>query len=185
MLVLAVLGSALSPSWELRRLPADLAYTSLPPMPEPTPSAGSANGEIRHEDVRIPVREEVLGGTVFSPAKDGRHPAVILVHGAGPGQRSDLIEPAERFARAGIVALAYDKRTVGYSAATNRDFGLLAEDDLAAVRLLGLREDVDPARVGLWGISEGAGWVVPIAASRAPEEVAFVILVTGPIMSPL
>ena len=185
VLGLAMLGNALSPSWEPRRLPADLAYNSLPPMPEPTPSAGSANGEIQHEDVRIPVREEVLGGTVVSPAEPGRYPAVVLVHGAGPGQRSDLIEPAERFARAGIVALAYDKRSVGHSAATNRDFALLAEDALTAVRLLGQRDDVDPAKVGLWGISEGAGWVVPIAASRASDEVAFAILVSAPIMSPL
>lgn len=160
VLGLAVLGNALSPSWEPRRLPA---YGSLPPMPEPASSAGSANGEIQREDVRVPVREEVLRGTVVSPAAAGRHPAVVLVHGAGPGRRSDLIELAEHFARAGIVALVYDKRNVGYSAVTNRDFGLLAEDALVSVRLLRQRENVDPARVGLWGISEG-GWVVPIAA---------------------
>ena len=185
VLGLAMLGNALSPSWEPRKLPADLAYGSLPPMPQPASSAGSTNGGTRSGDVRIPVRDTVLGGTVMSPAENGRYPAVVLVHGAGPGQRSDLIEPAERFARAGIVALAYDKRSVGYSAATNRDFGLLAEDALTAVRLLGQRDDVDPAKVGLWGISEGAGWVVPIAASRAPDEVAFAVLVSGPIMSPL
>ncbi len=131
------------------------------------------------------MRDTVLGGTVVSPAEAGRHPALVLVHGAGPGRRSDLIEPAEHFARAGIVALVYDKRSVGYSAATGRDFGLLAEDALTAVWLLRQRDDVDLARVGLWGISEGAGWVVPIAASRASNEVAFAILVSGPIMSPL
>ena len=185
VLGLAVLGNTLSTSWDPRNLPTDLAYGSLPPMPEPTSSAGSANGEIEREDVRIPVSEEVLGGTVVSPAEAGGYPAVVLVHGAGPGQRTDLIEPAEHFARAGIVALVYDKRTVGYSAATNRDFGLLAEDALTAMRLLRQRDDVDPARVGLWGISEGAGWVVPSAASRAPDEVAFAVLVSGPIMSPL
>ncbi len=46
VLGLAVLGSALSPSWEPRRLPADSAYGSLPPIPEPTSSAGSADGGI-------------------------------------------------------------------------------------------------------------------------------------------
>ncbi len=185
VLVLAMLGDALSPSWEPRKLPADLTYNSLPPMPKPASPGELTSGEIRHENVRMPVRDTVLSGTVVSPAEPGRYPAVVLVHGAGPGRRSDLIEPAEHFARAGIVALVYDKRTVGYSAATNRNFGLLAEDALSAVRLLGQRNDVDPARVGLWGISEGAGWVVPIAASRAPEEVAFAVLVSGPIMTPL
>ena len=185
MLGLAVLGNALSPSWEPRKLSADLAYDSLPPMPEPASSAGSANGGVQREDLRIPVRDTVLGGTVFSPEEAGSYPAVVLVHGAGPGQRSDLVELAEAFARAEIVALVYDKRTVGYSAATNRDFGLLAEDALTAVRLLRQREDVNPTRVGLWGISEGAGWVVPIAASLASDEVAFAVLVSGPMISPM
>jgi dienelactone hydrolase len=185
VLGLAVLGNALSPSWEPRRLPANFAYGALPPMPEPTTSEGSATRGSLREDVRIQVSDEVLGGTVVSPAEAGRYPAVVLVHGAGLGRRSDLIELAELFARAGIVALAYDKRTVGYSAATNRDFDLLANDALAAVRLLRQRDDVNPARVGLWGISEGGGWVVPIAASRAPEEVAFAVLVSGPMVSPI
>jgi len=184
VLGLAALGNALSPSWDPRRLPADFAYGMLPPMPEPTMSEGSATHGTRREDVRIQVSEEVLGGTVVSPAEAGRYPAVVLVHGAGPGRRSDLIKLAEHSARGGIVALAYDKRTVGYSADTNRDFGLLADDALAAVRLLRQRDDVDPAQVGLWGISEGGGWVVPIAASRAPDEVAFAILVSGPMVSP-
>ena len=185
VLGLAALGNALSPPWELRKLPSGLAYGSLPPMPEETSYAGTANGGIQREDVRIPVRNSVLDGTVVSPEEAGSYPAVVLVHGAGGGQRSGLIELAERFADAGIVVLVYDKRTVGYSAVTNRDFGLLAEDALVAVRLLRQREEVDPARVGLWGISEGGGWVVPIAASRAPDEVGFVVLVSAPMVSPM
>jgi dienelactone hydrolase len=184
VLVLAALGNTLSPSWEPRKLPPELAYASLPPMPEQTSFAGSANGGIQCEDVRIAVRNTVLDGTVFTPEEAGSYPAVVLVHGAGGGQRSGLIELAEHFARSGIVALVYDKRTVGYSALTNRDFGLLAEDALVAVRLLRQREEVDPALVGLWGISEG-GWVVPIAASRAPDDVAFAVLVSAPMVSPM
>ena len=184
VLGLAAIGNWLSPSWEPRELPAASGYDSLPPMPEPATSASRANGEVRSEDVRVRVRDEALGGTVFSPAGAGRRPAVVLVHGAGPGSRSRLVGLAESFARAGIVALAYDKRTVGYSAVTNRDFGLLAADALAAVELLRQREDVDPARVGLWGISEGAGWVAPLAASHAPDEVAFAVLVSAPMVTP-
>lgn len=186
VLGLAAIGSWLSPPWEPRELPAGSDYGSLPSMPEPAASANPASGEVRSEDVRIPAREEVLSGTVFSPAKPGHHPAVVLLHGAGTGHRSCLVGLAESFARSGIVALAYDKRTVGYSAVTNRDFGLLADDALAAVGLLRQRDDVDPARVGLWGISEGGGWVAPIAASRAPDEevVAFAILVSAPMVTP-
>ncbi len=184
VLGLAAIGNWLSPPWEPRELPAARAYGPLPPAPEPASSAGPTDGDIEQRDVRIQVREEVLDGTMFSPAEAGRHPAVVLVHGAGPGDRSRLIALALSFARAGIVALAYDKRTVGYSAATNRDFGLLAEDALAAVRLLRSRDGVDPSRVGLWGISEGGGWVGPIAASRAPDEVAFAVLVSAPMVTP-
>jgi hypothetical protein len=36
-------------------------------MPEPTSTARPATGGIQREDVRIPVREEVLGATVVSP----------------------------------------------------------------------------------------------------------------------
>ena len=185
VLGLVAIGNWLSPPHEPRELPAGSGYASLPSMPEPAASASLAEGEVRSEDVRVPAREEGLGGTVFSPATgSGRHPAVVLVHGAGPGDRSRLVGLAESFAREGVVALAYDKRTVGYSAVTNRDFGLLADDALAAVRPLRQRDDVDPERVGLWGISEGAGWVAPLAASRAPDEVAFAVLVSAPMVTP-
>ncbi|MFJ5922511.1 alpha/beta hydrolase family protein [Kitasatospora sp. NPDC092948] len=50
---------------------------------------------------------------------------------------------------------------------------LLADDALAALRLLRARPEVDPARVGLWGLSEGA-WVVTLAAGRA-SDVSFVV----------
>jgi hypothetical protein len=91
VLGLAVLGNVLAPSWELRKLPADLAYGSLPPMPEPISSAGSASGEIQREDLRIPVRDTVLGGTVVSPAENGRYPAVVFVHGAAWGASALLL----------------------------------------------------------------------------------------------
>jgi hypothetical protein len=91
VLGLAVLGNALSPSWEPRRPPADFGYGSLPPVPEPTSSAGSASYAIEREDVRMPVRDTVHGGTVVSPAEDGRYPAVVFVHGAAWGASALLL----------------------------------------------------------------------------------------------
>ena len=91
VLGLAVLGNALSPSWEPRRPPADFGYGSLPPVPEPTSSAGSASYAIEREDVRMPVRDTVHGGTVVSPAEDGRYPAVVFVNGAAWGARALLL----------------------------------------------------------------------------------------------
>ena len=39
-------------------------------------------------------------------------PAMVLVHGSGPGRREKYREEAEAFTRAGVTTLAYDKRTV-------------------------------------------------------------------------
>jgi dienelactone hydrolase len=41
---------------------------------------------------------------------------------------------------------------------------------------------IDPARVGVWGLSEG-GWVAPLAAARSPD-VAFVVAVAASGVSP-
>ncbi|WP_053923379.1 alpha/beta hydrolase family protein [Streptomyces chattanoogensis] len=126
-----------------------------------------------------------LHGTVLSPVTTRTtraRPGIVLVGGSGPGPREEYRQEAESFARAGITTLVYDKRTVGYST-LDRDFGLLAEDALAGVRVLTGRVGVDPRHVGLWGFSEG-GWVAPLAAARS-SDVAFVITIGGPGHSPL
>lgn len=120
-----------------------------------------------------------LHGTVVLPPDEGPWPAVVLLHGAGLGRRDDYRHIAEALAERGIVTFIYDKRTERYSASPigSRSFSLLAADAIAAVQMLRERDDVDPSRVGLWGLSEG-GWVAPLAASQAPE-IAFVITVAG------
>jgi dienelactone hydrolase len=89
--------------------------------------------------------------------------------------------PAEAFARGGVVSLVYDKRTVGYSQ-FQRSYSALADDALAAVRVLRAQAGVDPRRVGFWGASEGA-WVASLGASRSTE-VAFLVTVGAAGMSP-
>ena len=179
---LAILGEALAPEgWDPPRVPEEWAYRSLAELPAAETATPPSVGPIDREEIRIPVRDTVLEGTVVAPREPGRYPAVVFVHGAGPGPRSALIDQAEYLASVGVVTLVYDKRTVGYSFA-NRDFDLLAEDALAAVRVLRGRADVDPDRVGRWGVSEG-GWVVPIAAAHS-SDVAFAILVSAPNVSP-
>jgi uncharacterized protein len=59
----------------------------------------------------------------------------------------------------------------------------LATVTLGAVEVLRAEPGVDPAKVGVWGLSEG-GWVAPLAASRS-REVAFVIVVGGNAMTPI
>ncbi|MFE7600762.1 alpha/beta hydrolase family protein [Streptomyces sp. NPDC057494] len=95
-----------------------------------------------------------------------------MLPGAGPGERAELRTAAEAYARHGVVTLVYDKRTTGYSM-VHRDYSVLADDALAAFRLLQKRPDVDQGKVGLWGLSEGA-WSACIAAGRSAD-VAFLI----------
>ncbi|MGW4562313.1 alpha/beta hydrolase family protein [Streptomyces sp. NPDC004561] len=125
----------------------------------------------------------VLHGTVLSKDKvSGQQPGIVLIGGSGPGPREEYRQEAEAFARAGITTLVYDKRTVHYSV-LHRDFGLLADDALAGVRLLRTRSGVDPRQVGLWGFSEG-GWVAPLAASRSAD-VAFIVTIGASGYDPL
>jgi len=135
----------------------------------------------RREEVRFRSGEVSLAGTLLVPPGAGPHPAVVLTHGSGPTDRQGLLLMADLFARNGIAALAYDKRGSGDSSGSYRtiaaDFRSLAEDALAGVAHLRGRGDIDPTRVGVWGLSEG-GFVVALAA--ASPEVAFVVGVSAP-----
>jgi hypothetical protein len=127
-----------------------------------------------------------LSGTVLIPKGAGQYPAVVFIHGSGAQTRWGTQRfLADRFARAGIVALVYDKRGSGDStgkleASTYQD---LAADAIAAVNLLRTLPQVDATRIGLQGHSEG-GTVASIAASLAPKKIAFLIAadtIAGPV----
>jgi uncharacterized protein len=128
--------------------------------------------------------EVPLRGSLFIPNSKGPHPAVILLHGSGPQTRESYIRYfADQFARSGIAALIYDKRNTGRTdiplwqqgGGTFADF---ANDATAAVRYLrALPAVVDPRRIGLWGLSQGA-WIAPMAAERI-EGIAFLVLLSG------
>ncbi|MBB4775183.1 alpha/beta hydrolase family protein [Actinomadura livida] len=125
-----------------------------------------------------------LRGTVLAPQKArGPLPGVVLVTGSGSGvPREYLLTEATEFARRGLAVLIYDKRSAGYTQ-FRRSYSELADDALGAVRELRAQPGVDPAKVGLWGLSEG-GWVAPLAASRSADA-AFVIVVGGNAMTPI
>jgi len=136
------------------------------------------------EPVRFQNGDVPLRGTLFVPNTKGPHPAVVLLHGSGPQTRESYIRYfADQFARKGIAALIYDKRTTGRPDSTlvpqgSGTLGDFANDAAFAVRYLRARPDaIDPRRIGLWGLSQGA-WVVPMTAERI-EGVAFLVLLSG------
>ncbi|WP_409492944.1 alpha/beta hydrolase family protein [Amycolatopsis sp. cmx-11-12] len=132
-------------------------------------------------DVSFTSHGATLHGTVVAPEGGGAAPGIVMVHGSGTQVRDEYRAEAEAFAKAGIATLIYDKRTEGYSK-FERDYSVLADDALAAVQALRSRPGVDPARVGVWGLSEG-GWVAPLAASKS-KDVAFAVTVGANGVSP-
>ena len=150
-------------------------------------SVGERRGErvvLRKEDVRFRNGDVTLAGSLTLPPGRGPFPAIVLLHGSGPVTRDVVL--AEYFATQGIATLAYDKRGTGQSSGTYthdvdaQEFERLAGDALAAVAFARRSGDIDPRRVGVWGISQ-AGWIASIVA-RSPD-VAFSVLVSGPAVS--
>lgn len=121
-----------------------------------------------------------LAGTLLLPATPGPHAAIVLAPMSTDAPREAYRQQAEFFVSQGLAALIYDKRGVGESKGDTRETGMtdLADDAVAAVRLLQQTPGIDPKRIGIWGHSQG-GWVAPIAAARS-SDVAFVIAQSGP-----
>jgi dipeptidyl aminopeptidase/acylaminoacyl peptidase len=148
-----------------------------------TTKSGPASQQFTSEEVRFKNDDVTLAGTLLIPAKKGQHPAVVFIHGSGRQDRDFGALPGI-FARRGFAVLSYDKRGVGNSTGdfTRVPFYELAKDALAGVQFLKLRKEIDPGRIGVWGISQG-GWLGPFAASQSAD-IAFVISVSGPGVSP-
>ena len=145
----------------------------------PTETSPSSTTE---ESIRFTNGDISLAGTLVLPSGPQKHPAIVLFHGSGPQPR--ILTMARWFASQGFAALTYDKRGVGDSTGNFRvvPFMELCGDGLAAVEYLKSRKEVDPHHIGVWGLSQG-GWLGPLAASRSAD-VAFVIAVSGPAVSP-
>ncbi|HEY6617968.1 MAG TPA: alpha/beta hydrolase [Steroidobacteraceae bacterium] len=115
-----------------------------------------------------------LVGRLIMPKGSGKIPVVVLVHGSEHDSALDSYALQRMFPAQGIGAFVYDKRGTGVSGGTyTQDFNVLADDAIAAMkeakRLAGARL----GRIGYQGGSEG-GWVVPLAANRAPVDFAIV-----------
>lgn len=105
-------------------------------------------------------------GWLYEPGGEGPCPAVVLAHGF-TGTRRDRLGPfAERFADAGILALAFDYRGFGDSEGAPADIaqmGRQLRDWTAALAFVRGLELVDPSRVAVWGTSLGGGHALSMA----------------------
>lgn len=129
-----------------------------------------------------------LAGAVTSPRDASPHAAMLLLSVAGPNDRDLSFAGhrayavlADRLTRAGFVVLRLDDRGVGGSQGdwAQTSYDTLAADALSAIALLRSRADVDAARVGVFGLSEGAA-IAALAAARVNEPLAFLVLGSPP-----
>ena len=132
--------------------------------------------------------EVKLAGNLWLPAGEGPFPAIVLVHGAGEYTSQDYKYLGFFFVNHGFATLIYDKRGVGESGGSYSRVGVengeavledLAGDALAGVEFLKSNNQIDPHRIGFFGISQ-AGWITPLAASKSLD-VAFIVLYSGPV----
>jgi len=104
---------------------------------------------------------------LYRPLGDGPFPVIVMGHGLGGTKRMRLPAFAEQFAAAGYACLVFDYRHFGDSEGEPRqllDIGRELEDWKAAVAYARSLDDVDPAKIILWGSSFGGGHVLSTAA---------------------
>lgn len=183
-------GDAISGDYTQGAAPAiPFALTRGEPVAAARPQEPRPPFPYRADDVTFPGGDVTLAGTLTRPEGAGPFPAVVMITGSGAQDRDETIEGhkpflllADTLTRAGFAVLRTDDRGVGGSggAASGTPYEVLADDALAGVAFLRGTDGIDPARVGLFGHSEG-GYLGPLAASRG--DVAFVVSMAGPAVS--
>jgi dienelactone hydrolase len=127
-----------------------------------------------------------LAGTLYLPPGPGPFPAIVAFHAANGGNRDyhAYRHLATALPKAGFAVLLFDRRGSGGSGGdfNTATFDDLAADGIAGVSYLKSRPEIDTARIGVWGISQG-GWLAPLAATMS-RDIAFVVAVSVPGVSP-
>jgi fermentation-respiration switch protein FrsA (DUF1100 family) len=130
--------------------------------------------------VSIPANGFALAGTLTTPpgvAGRLRYPTVVLIGGASPADRDQIVDGIPVFAHlarvladSGHVVLRYDRRGAGQSGGRTETatLGEYADDAISAVRWLAKRKDVDKRRIVVAGYGDGASAAL-LAASRHKE----------------
>lgn len=153
--------------------------------PSPTPFGSTPWVE---EEVTFIFGSNELYGILTLPTSEGPYPAIAIISGSvnpSTGARDGVsgryhIDLARKMVLNGFAVLRYDPPGVGQSTG-ERGFESLdsrTEEAVAALHYLQSRPDIRPDRVGLWADSQGA-WVIAMAAAGFPQDVAFIISVSG------
>jgi len=181
VLIFGFIGTVAGPGWN----PEPLEQTIVVQTPDVTIGGDVATDpvgtyETRTETFTVELDGATVSATVHEPVDaPGLRPGVVFMHGAGTATHDNFWQMTEALASAGVVALVPDKRMDTYSVRF-RDYPAMARDYMHSWEELVAWPGVDPERVGFYAESEGA-FIAPVAAAENPE-VAFVILVSAPVV---
>ncbi|MDY9925463.1 alpha/beta hydrolase family protein [Methanosarcina sp.] len=183
-------GKIIEGEWKQSGLTLPLVLSRIEKMPDtrreqdPVKPYPYDEEEVFYENEEAGVK---LAGTLTLPQSEGPFPAVILISGSGQQNRDEevlghrpFLVLSDYLTLQDIAVLRVDDRGIGgstgnFSQATTEDF---AGDVLAGIGYLKSRKDIDPARIGLIGHSEG-GLIAPLVAVQS-SDVAFIVMMAGP-----
>ena len=126
------------------------------------------------ERVAIPYEGKQLFGNLRRPAGGAKAPVVVMCMGLDSA-KEEMDDYENRFLKRGLATLAFDGPGQGEA---EYDFALCPEFERpvkAVIDYVESRNDVDAARVGIWGVSLG-GYFAPRAAACEPRIKACVAL---------
>lgn len=126
--------------------------------------ATPADHELAFEDITLVSGDGIRLAGWYVPSSN--RAAVILLHGYS-GNRLAVMSHAVALARGGFGVLMFDLRAHGHSegSGTFARSKSLVSDAQAAVTFLQRRPDIDPERIGVFGVSIGGTMALQSAAS--------------------
>ena len=126
---------------------------------------------VTRHDTTFDSNGDTCSAWLYLPDGVDNPPLVILGHGLGATKEMGLDAFSQRFAAAGIAAMAFTYRHFGDSTGQPRQLisikRQLADWD-AAIAHAKTRADIDGTRIAVWGSSFGGGHAI-VVASRHPE----------------
>ncbi|MEP7037229.1 MAG: alpha/beta fold hydrolase [Acidobacteriota bacterium] len=147
------------------------------------------DGEFTSEEVSFANGKNILAGTLTIPKNDKKiFPAFVIISGSGSQDRDGSTlnnlykQIAESLAKAGIAVLRVDDRgmgksTIDMSKAAETSYKDIISDSRAAFDFLMTRKEIDKAKIGYIGHSEGAETALTLASED--KRVAAIVLMAG------
>lgn len=126
------------------------------------------NEEVIRREVNIPSQGVQMRGWLYIPSERERtrSPAIVTANALTAVKEITLPGYAERFASAGFVTLVFDYRFWGESDGEPRNQIIpyeMLQDVRNAITWLAEQPEVDPDRIGGWGVSLGGGHMLHLA----------------------